>query len=110
MKVVFSTSKDKGLDRLDAYDGEKNVGHLTYQQKQDEIFLCGLKVRPKYRGKGIAKALISKIISDFPGKQFALTAKPYGEKGLSIEQLIYFYSKLGFQFQMESAYMVRKPL
>lgn len=70
------------------------------------LFLFKLKTNKKYRGKGLATALLKKLLKDYKKHDIELGVNSYEE--MSIERLFEFYEKLGFQRKRNTKRMIRK--
>ena len=74
-----------------ALDGKKVVSLTTYELRDKEVFIDRVVVTPKYRGKGIAKRLVSKleVTASKLGKR--LYAYPLNDEALR------FFHRIGFK-------------
>lgn len=77
-----------------AKNGEIIVGAMIFSKKEKE--LCFLAVHPQYRKLGIAKNIITKMISLFPKGTtiFVITYREEDLQGIAARKL---YKGLGFQ-------------
>lgn len=66
--------------------------------RKKSIFITDVRTIEKYRNKGYAKYLLKDVIRRFKGKYdfIYLGIKPSDDCPLKMEQLIYFYKKVGF--------------
>lgn len=64
----------------------------------DELLILRLFVKKEYRGKGLAKQIMSSVCNDADKEKITLFIEPipYDEIGLNEKELISFYKKLGF--------------
>ena len=95
-------STQKGQFTLGAFDGEKLVGVVTFKREgtnreklRHKGLLSRMIVSPEYRGMGIGKRLISKLIARVRAidgvEQINLTVIPTNEKAKLL------YQQFGFQ-------------
>ena len=71
--------------------------------------LVRVQVDSEYRGKGVATALLNKVIEIYGIDDLLLTVVPLTNDGLNKEQLTKFYSKFGFERTREfQETMIRK--
>lgn len=103
--------KPKNLNMINLRVNGEKVGHIGYIEGK----ICNLKVLPKFRGKGYAAKLIDKVIKRLSTGLIYLEARPYGDKeGMSLKELVGFYSTFGFvplpeefQKKFNTVYMVK---
>jgi GNAT superfamily N-acetyltransferase len=100
------------------YFNDKNKAFANITIDGDKVNLELLKVIPAHRAMGLAKELMYKIMQYirytlFKAKQITLNPLPLDSSGLTLDELILFYTKFGFKrsylYQRESPYhMVAK--
>lgn len=72
------------------YD-DKDMGMLSVEEGEEDIFLRVIEIHPEYQGKGIGTAIIDKIISDGAQKM-----KPVRLRVLKVNPAKRLYERLGF--------------
>jgi ribosomal protein S18 acetylase RimI-like enzyme len=70
---------------------DADIGMLSIEERDEEIFLRTIKIHPDYQNKGIGTAIISKIIADG-----TLKMKPIGLRVLKVNPAKRLYDRLGF--------------
>ena len=78
---------------------EDNVAYIEHALQKKRFILNGIWVAPAYRGKGIAHRILRRLVEAADETDFgiALDHEPFGEEGLSREDLVAFYNRHGFQ-------------
>jgi ribosomal protein S18 acetylase RimI-like enzyme len=72
------------------FDGA-DIGMLSIEEREAEIFLRTIKIHPNYQNKGIGTAIISKMIAEG-----TLRMKPVGLRVLKVNPAKKLYDRLGF--------------
>ena len=70
---------------------DKDMGMLSVEERDEDIFLRTIKIQPEFQGKGIGTAIIRKIIADGIQK-----GKPIRLQVLKVNPAKELYSRLGF--------------
>jgi hypothetical protein len=100
MPLSLSVSKlDKEKRQLYVIrDGNEIVARAaTRVTAIGEVRFSDLYVEPAYRRKGLAAQIIKEVRLKNKGKPITLRARPFGQKGLPLEDLKDFYRNLGFE-------------
>jgi hypothetical protein len=84
---------------------------VTISAFGDTLRLRSIQTGDSNRGSGAASKTLDKIVrlADESQVPITLTAIPYGDLGLTKDQLILWYSKRGFELQADGETMVRQP-
>jgi GNAT superfamily N-acetyltransferase len=72
------------------------TAHVEIDEADGVLWMTNLWVSEELRGKGVARALISRALKDWPGRTIYLTIRPYADKPVDFERLKAFYTKMGF--------------
>ena len=75
----------------------KDVGMLTIEERDDEVFLRTIEIHPEYQGKGIATTIIGKLVTESAQKM-----KPVRLRVLKVNRAKRLYDRLGFLVIEES--------
>ena len=70
------------------------IGYCASQPKEDYLLLSKLYVRKDYRGKGVARSFLNKVISlciEYRFDKIRLTVNKYNENSIAV------YKKMGFE-------------
>jgi len=73
-----------------AFDG-KDIGMISLEEREDDIFLRAIEILPEYQGKGIGTTIIQQVINDA-----ALKLKPVHLQVLKVNPVKGLYERLGF--------------
>jgi len=76
----------------------KDVGMLSLEERQEDVFLRVIEIHPEYQGKGIGTALIKKIIAEG-----AKNRKPVRLQVLKVNPAKGLYDRLGFSTVEETS-------
>jgi len=58
-------------------NGNRAIGTISYKNQADEsVLINGLTIMPEYRGKGIAKQAMSKLLEEVGNKNLELVVHP----------------------------------
>jgi GNAT superfamily N-acetyltransferase len=79
------------------YD-DKDIGMLSVEEGEDDIFLRIIEIHPEYQGKGIGTVIINKIIADGAQKM-----KPVRLRVLKVNPAKRLYDRLGFSTVEETS-------
>jgi ribosomal protein S18 acetylase RimI-like enzyme len=71
--------------------GSKDIGMLSVEEREEDIFLSVIEIHPEYQGKGIGTTVLSKIIKDSTEKM-----KPVRLRVLKVNPAKELYDRLGF--------------
>lgn len=107
-KYIFSKKPYRTGIRFDIHLDGKNIAYALTKTKNEELWLEGLHVLPKYQGIGLAKKLIKEVEKEYKGNSIKIKAAPYKGKELNQKQLIDFYTKLGYKSIDESNVLIKK--
>ena len=89
--------------------GEKDCGLDIVEQGEGlPMWLSNLYVAPSYRGQGVAKALVQRLLQDWGHRDIALRTMPYADRPLLPEVLAAFYASFGFAATGTPGIMLRK--
>lgn len=75
-----------------------DIGMLSLEEREEEIFLRTIKIHPNYQSQGIGTAIISKIIADG-----TLNMKPVRLRVLKVNPAKRLYERLGFSTVEETS-------
>lgn len=83
----------------DYSEGADGLGSVLVSEVEDTgcAFFFRLRVRPAHRQRGIATALVKKLIDDFKHTELYCDAKAFDDPDLTDEQLVQWYQRLGFE-------------
>ena len=76
---------------------EKDIGMLSLENREEDVFLRAIEIYPDYQGQGIGTAIIQKIIA-----QAALNMKPVFLQVLKVNPAKRLYEHLGFSVVNET--------
>ena len=123
-KIPFKVTVDDNMTTVAAYNGDTLLGKVVFEQVfdayeldfadfmdedryyrtfpgNDLIKIAHLQVEPAYRGRGLAKQLVTHGLNLMRRKgynQFYLNASPMDRfNGLGLNELVNFYEQLGFK-------------
>lgn len=74
-----------------AYEGEKNIGFIAYEDKQRSVEIMSLAVIPEYQKKGIGKLLINEVLDKLKTRKILLVTHPKNTPAIIL------YLKVGFE-------------
>jgi ribosomal-protein-alanine N-acetyltransferase len=74
-----------------AYENEKAVGFIAYENKKDLIEIMSLAIIPDYQRKGIGKLLLCHVLDILNGKRIHLVTHPKNSPAIIL------YLKNGFE-------------
>ena len=74
------------------------MGMLSVEERDDDVFLRALEIHPEYQGKGIGTAIVNKIISDGTQKM-----NPIRLQVLKVNPARRLYDRLGFSVVEETS-------
>ena len=77
---------------------EKDIGMLSLEEREEDIFLRAIEIHPDYQGQGIGRAIIQKIIA-----AGALKMKPAFLHVLKVNPAKRLYERLGFSVVSETS-------
>jgi len=105
-KVLSEISRAPGLQgatgdtaRRTYYRNAKdNVAYVEHAPKNKRFLLGGIWVAPRYRGSGYAHGILRVLVraADEVDLSIELYHEPFGEEGLSAQELEAFYNRHGF--------------
>ena len=78
------------------YD-DKDIGMLSVEEREGDVFLSTIEIRPEYQGKGIGTAIIKKMVADSAKK-----TKPVTLQVLKVNPAKGLYERLGFEVVEET--------
>jgi ribosomal protein S18 acetylase RimI-like enzyme len=76
----------------------RDMGMLSMEERDADIFLRAIEIHPEYQGKGIATAIVNRIIADGVQKM-----KPVFLRVLRVNPAKRLYDRLGFSVVEETA-------
>jgi GNAT superfamily N-acetyltransferase len=89
-----------------------NVAYVEHALENKRFLLGGIWVTPRYRGNGYAHSILRVLVkaADEADLSIELYHEPFGEEGLSVEDLEAFYNRHGFTKHLTApGGMVRLP-
>lgn len=108
---VFTKYDHEGGCRYEVHLAGQNIAYaFTKDVDKETVHIDGLYTSPEHREKSLATYLLSEIEKNNTGKLLQLKAEPYKEEGLSTQQLVAFYKKLGYKAVSDNDVMMLKKL
>jgi len=89
--------------------GEKDCGVDIVEQGEGlPLWLSNLYVAPQFRGQGVARAMMRRLLTDWGHRDIALRTMPYADRPLPPDALAAFYASFGFVPSETPGIMLRK--
>ena len=95
-EAVFRKNYAPAEIQIITYDG-RDMGMLSVEERDEDVFLCAIEVHPEYQRKGIATAIINSIIHEGVQK-----TKPVRLRVLKVNPAKQLYERLGFSVVEET--------
>jgi GNAT superfamily N-acetyltransferase len=89
------------------YKKNEFVGSVVLLQKKYGLTLYDLHIAESHRRKGLAKALVNKVIEKQGSNDLFVRATPYNDQPMPKDKLVEFYENLGFTEFGNEGRMVR---
>jgi ribosomal protein S18 acetylase RimI-like enzyme len=91
--IKIGKGKDDHLEKIyKVYLSGKNIGHYILGEEDNDIWLNGIEIDEKYRGRGLSKKILNHILISI--KSNSIFNNDYYNKGLYHKNKKYNYLKL----------------
>lgn len=97
--IVFKNKSEGQVVRLffNCYDAESVVDIVGNLKCKNLVSISRLYVDPAYRKKGWASIILKKLFENYKGQSFLLNAYPDDKEYMSLDALVGFYKRHGFE-------------
>lgn len=96
--IQFSTTREGRDIRTDFHVRDEDVAYTIHRDMGDVYKLKVIFVKPAFRGIGVGRTALVTLIVIYDDKPIELLARPFPDtNGLTLDQLIKFYKRFGFQ-------------
>jgi GNAT superfamily N-acetyltransferase len=105
LNIIISKAPDPTVKlkniRYDAHYNGNNIAFILLIEpvvdSKNNIYLRSFYIKKPFRGKGLARLMLTKIRQDFWDKNIVLKAEPFGKgKDMTRDELIQMYKHFGF--------------